>query len=419
MSILLAVILFGLSLCAIGTGTFYAIVLVRLVRTQRMLPTARSGIDLPPPEGGWPSLCIVVPAHNEEDVIAELTRSLVAQSYPNLSIVFALDRCTDGTQTALTQAITDESGAIDRRFEIITIDNCPDGWSGKTNAVHQGVTRSRGAADAALLLFTDADTEFHPELCQATVALLRHRGLSLLSLLSRLNCEHWYERLVQPAAGFELIREYPLDIINSTRRPRAFANGQFMLFDRTLYDAVGGHELVKDRILEDIAFAREINRKRSSLGNPKWGVYMSGGMLRCHMYRSWPAFIRGWKRIYTESAGRRPTHLRKWSLRHRLTGSILPTLTLVALAMGTICLRLNIQQINASIAIITSVVAIIVYLLAMVRVYGSQGVSPVWVLTYPLGAWLASNIQARAGADLVAGKTTHWGGIEYQRKVRT
>src|SRR5205823_291327 len=93
---------------------------------------------------------------------------------------------------------------------------------------------------------------------RACVALLERRRLDLLSLLSTLTCDTWFERLAQPAAGFELVRQYPISRANRRSNPRAFANGQFMLFRRAAYDAIGGHGAVHDELLEDLALARRL-----------------------------------------------------------------------------------------------------------------------------------------------------------------
>jgi len=36
----------------------------------------------------------------------------------------------------------------------------------------------------------------------------------------------------------------------------AFANGQYLLFNRIVYEAIGGHEAVKDMLVEDYALAQ-------------------------------------------------------------------------------------------------------------------------------------------------------------------
>ncbi|MDX2115555.1 MAG: glycosyltransferase [Planctomycetota bacterium] len=394
-----------------GAGVFYGVVLWRIARSARTLPTARDGLSLPPPKEGWPSVCVVIPAHNEEAVISELVRSLVTQDYPRLAIVFALDRCTDGTASVVRSIVGN-----DPRVEIVEIASCPEGWAGKTHAAWRGVQDARAPSGADMLLFADADTVFDPGLVRAAVALALARGLDLLSLLSELTSEHWFEKLVQPAAGFELIRQYPLDIVNRAERPRAFANGQFMLFRRWLYERIGGHERVKAELLEDIAFARWLDKEKKRITS-RWGVLMPGGMLRCRMYRSWDAFARGWKRIYTEAALRRPGQLGEWAWRGRLTGVLLPIAPPVCGLAGAVVRArgdapLGWVLMGVGAASLTIVIA------ALSRLYRDQGAPLRWALLYPVGAWIVTRLLAEAASDLRKGVKTRWAGREYVREAR-
>lgn len=392
-------------------AAYYGVVWWRVVRSGRVLPTTRDGLRLPPPESGWPSVCIVVPAHNEEVVIGALARSLMRQDYPALRIVFALDRCTDRTEEVLAEAT---AGAA--HVELVRISECPEGWAGKTHAAWRGVQDSEGAAAAELLLFTDADTEFDPGLVRASVALLLARGLGLLSLLSRLTCEQWFEKLVQPAAGFELVRQYPLDFVNRDDRPRAFANGQFMLFRRDLYDQIGGHERVKAELLEDIALARYLHIHRRAIPNRR-GVYMTDGMLRCRMYRDWDGFRRGWKRIFTESSGRKPRQLKGWSRRKRLFGTAAPAAAAVCAAVGG-NVAAGAETSLGWIMVATGMTSLAIFAGSMSRLYRDQGVPARWVWLYPIGAWRVADLLREAARDLETGVKTVWAGREYTRVAR-
>src|SRR5262249_28674428 len=151
------------------------------------------------------------------------------------------------------------------------------------------------------------DTIFHPSCTRATVALLRHRNLDLLSLLSTLTADRWFERCVQPAAGFELIRQYPLVRMNRQgSHSRPFANGQYILIRREAYDRIDGHRSVRSEVFEDVRLAQHAAREKLRLG-----VFMADGMLRCRMYKDWAEFQRGWNRIFSESCNRRPNRLRQ------------------------------------------------------------------------------------------------------------
>lgn len=415
MPLLAALPLILLTVLASGGAVYYGVMLARILRTRRTIPTVRRGLShsLPDPP---PRVCIVIPAHNEEAVISVLAESLVKQDYPALSIVFALDRCTDRTEAIVRECFAAAAGSLNPRVERIIVESCPEGWAGKTHAAWRGVQDSRGARGAEMLLFADADTEFAPGLVRAAVAIASERRLDLLSLLSRLTCDQAFEKLVQPAAGLELIRQYPLDLVNRDERPRAFANGQFMLFRRELYDSIGGHELVKAELLEDIAFARHLDRIKKSRAS-RWGVLMSDGMLRCRMYRDWPGFRRGWKRIYTEASLRRPAQLREWAWRKRLTGVAMPLAAGLCLLAAPIALGLGDRPLGWSLLIV-GVLSSTVTALAIAMVYRDQAVPLRFAWLYPFGAWRVASLLAEAARDLDRGVKTVWAGREYSREAQ-
>ena len=88
-----------------GSMLYWLVAMYRIARTMSTIPTARAGLALPVRPGTPLSVCIIIPAHNEEDVIAGLVRSLRAQDYPAMRVVLALDRCTDATLAAAREAI--------------------------------------------------------------------------------------------------------------------------------------------------------------------------------------------------------------------------------------------------------------------------------------------------------------------------
>ena len=378
----------------------------RVRRTVRVIPTLRFGQTLAaadPPAG---RVCVVVPAYNEARVIGGLVASLRAETYKEARFVLALDRCTDDTARLARAAI-----GGDERFEVIEIDGCPNEWAGKVHAVHAGVTRSRGAADAEFLLFADADTLFSPGCIASALALMRERKLDLLSLLSTLTHDAWFERVVQTAAALELMRHFPLTRVNGVDgRRRAFANGQFMLFRRAAYEAIGGHEAVKDALLEDLALARRVDD-----GTRRLGVFMADGLFHCRMYADWPQFRRGWKRIYTEAASRRAKRLAAWSKGSRWLGTFLPLWTLAALPLGALIVARDAARGWTVIGL--AVVALVVWLAALGRIT-TLARAPWW--TAPLhffGAWLTADLMAEAARDLRTRTPTQWGGREYDLRA--
>lgn len=396
----------ALSVGLIGTIILWGSVWIRVEHWMRVVPTLRLGQRLAAADPPGGRVCVVVPAYNEAHVIEALVKSLRAETYPQLSVVLALDRCRDATAAIARAAIGN-----DPRFEIVEIDACPPQWAGKVHAVHAGVTRSRAAAEADYLLFADADTVFAPGCIAAAVAMLRHRKLDLLSLLSTLSHDTWFERVVQTAAVFELLRQYPLTRANARGERRAFANGQFMLFTRDAYRSVGGHESVKHALLEDLALARLIEEQ-----GRKGGVFLAAGLFHCRMYGSWAEFRRGWKRIYIEAANRRARKLAQSAWWIRSLGSIFPAWMLGAGPLAALVAGGDAHLGWTLLGLWP--IALLLWLGALVRI-SSLAHAPRW--TAPLhivGAWLTANLLSEAAHDLRLRKPTRWGGRDYDMLAR-
>ncbi len=404
MDLIVSLALVGLLLGAVAGLFYWSAVLFHISRTMLVIPTAERGVTL---DAGDEPVCVIIPAHNEERSIAGLASSLIEQDYPALRIVFCLDRCTDGTRAEIERVVGD-----DPRVEILEIDHCPDGWAGKVHALSSAVQQSRSAGDASILLFADADTTFDPRCVRATVALLRHRGLSMLSLLSTLHTDRWFERVVQPAAGFELLRQYPIWRANAKSHGRAFANGQFIMIRREAYHLLGGHESVREALLEDLALAR-----RAAKADLRVGVFLASGMLRCRMYPDWPAFERGWKRIYTEAANRRPARLRTSARRVRLSAIGAPLFALAAVAIGG-WFWWSDGDTLAVMACLAGAGALLTCKIGVMLAYLISG-TPIWsAAAYPVGAWMVGSILRQAASDLDKGVPTQWGGRTYTREAR-
>ena len=307
---------------------YWGAVLWHVFRTWWSIPTVRAGLEHPLPEDQWPSVCVIVPAHNEESCIAIVAKSLTQQDYPadRLSLAFALDRCTDRTEEVLGATL---AAAPNARAEIVRIAECPQGWAGKVNAMWTAVTTVAAARRADVLLFADADTMLDPQCLKACLGLMGHRGLDMLSLLSTLTRDRWFECMTQPVAGMELVRMYPVTRTNFPSQERPFANGQFIMIRREAYERFEGHKAVHWAVLEDVELARAADRAKVPLG-----VFLADGMLYCRMYANWAEFRRGWKRIFTESANRKRSRLVGIAWRLRALGVFLPALAAVGACTG-------------------------------------------------------------------------------------
>ena len=389
----------------VATIVVWGFIWYRVERTMRLVPTLRLGQSLAAADRPRGRVCVVVPAYNEARVIGGLVESLREETYPELQVVIVLDRCTDETGELARAAI-----GGDDRFEVIVVDACPADWVGKVHALHSGVMRSRAAGAAEYLLFADADTLFRPGCIASAVALMRHRGADLLSLLSTLTYDRWFERVAQTAASFELLRRYPLTKANGIDQLRAFANGQFMLFRRDAYEAIGGHGAVRNSLFEDVALAR-----RTADGGCRAGVFIADGLFYCRMYPDWTRFRRGWKRIYIQAADCKARRLSQWSRQVRWIGAILPAWMLAAGPLGALIMVRDSQR--GLTALVLFAVGLVTWLGTLVRI-GAIARAPRWAAPlHAVGAWLVAGVFAEAARDVRSKTPTEWGGREYELRT--
>jgi chlorobactene glucosyltransferase len=385
---------------AAATLVYWGVVAAELLRAMWTLPTPRDGLKMAEAalsRQQWPELLVVIPAHNEARTISQVARSLMAEDYPKLRVVFALDRCSDNTESVLRSVVGD-----DERFEVVIVSHCPADWAGKVHAIYAGLHGSAAAQRANVLVFADADTWFERGCLRGCLALLERRRLGLLSLASTLTSHNWYERAVQPVAGFQMLAMYPPYRANRTERRRPLANGQFMMFTRDAYVRVGGHPMMRFHLLEDLAFSRTV--AEAGL-NP--GFFMADGMLGCKMYHSWGEFRRGWKRIFTELAGRRAGKLQSLAVRLMVFSSLLPAASTAGLIAGA-TLGPWWVAVPCGVAIATC--------LSSLLLGHRWGRTPLWtVVLHVPGAVLVGALMIQAAGDLRAGRGINWGGRRYQR----
>ena len=379
--------------------------LVLAFRTRfvvRTWPVVSAGRDVEPPwaDDACPRVSVIVPAHNEERIIDSCCERLRGQDWPDLEIILVLDRCTDGTL-----AIAQRHAAADPRIRIIENEDCPADWAGKCNAARRGAA----AATGSWLLFTDADTGFAPDLIRSSVALAHDRELDLLSILSTLTHDAWHERIAQPIASIMLIRLYPVDRVNRRERPRPFANGQFMLFTRDAYEAIGGHEAVKEALLEDIAFARAIAK-----ADRRGGLFGADGMLRCSMYSSMAAFRNGWKRIFIEACNRKPARLRKNAVMTFALGIGTPLLFAGTALAGL----LGMPAAEGWALVGAGSAGLILQFGTLATLYRLSG-APAWAALFaPAGCFILGRVMLAGARDLLRRVPIRWAGKSYVLEPR-
>lgn len=206
----------------------------------------------------WPSVAVIVPARDEAETIGATVQSLLLQDYPELLTVIVIDdNSDDGTAS---RAIAAANG--DRRFHLLPGRPLPMGWTGKLWAVAQGVELVATAMPTAeFLLLTDADIVHDESNLRRLVRKAAEANLDLASLMVRLRCESFWEKLLIPAFVFFFQKLFPFAWVNSPDRRTAAAAGGCMLVRRTALEAAGGIAAVRDRLIDDCALAAALKRR--------------------------------------------------------------------------------------------------------------------------------------------------------------
>ena len=80
----------------------------------------------------------------------------------------------------------------------------------------------------------------------------------LVSLMVRLHCTTFWEKLLVPAFVFFFQKLYPFAAINNPAKRTAGAAGGCLLVRRKTLAAAGGIEAIRDRLIDDCALAEAV-----------------------------------------------------------------------------------------------------------------------------------------------------------------
>jgi glycosyltransferase involved in cell wall biosynthesis len=227
------------------------------------------------------SISAIVPARNEEVVIAACIESLALQ--PEIAEILVVnDQSTDKTAEIVR-------GLMARipRLRLLETHEVPPGWVGKNNAVFLGAQQGK----SQWLLFTDADAELQPGAAARALQIAQETNAALVSFSPEQITQSWYENALIPFVYSRLAKHFSYEAVNNPALPAAAANGQFLMIQRDAYNSIGGHASVASDVLEDVALAK----RAKAAGFRLW--FASGqGIVRVRMYRSFGAMWQGWKK---------------------------------------------------------------------------------------------------------------------------
>ncbi len=369
------------------------LVLTYWIHTRYILEVVAKPV--PPPADG-PLISFCIPARNEENNIRTCIEALLAQTYPNFEVVVLDDRSTDATPSILKEL------AADRRIRVIQGAELPEGWAGKPHALVQAAAAARGG----WLCFVDADTFLAPEALSACYQKAVETKADMFTMLTRQITGTFWEKVVMPMVMTSLSVGFPPREVNDPQRRIAVANGQFILIKRSVYEALGGHERIKDRIVEDKALAELV----------KWNGYrlvLADGreVARTRMYTSFPQMWEGWTKNIYLGLRDQPKLIFLGAF-----GGLLLVLSALFLPVWPVLGLGWYLRGGGWLSVMVIVQALLVWtalLYARAQVAHAMRISRWYALTLPLGAGVFAAMMIVSAWKVISGRGVTWRGRRY------
>jgi glycosyltransferase involved in cell wall biosynthesis len=332
------------------------------------------------------AITAIVPARNEEAVIAACVESLAKQNEIT-EIVVVNDQSSDGTA-----AIVRDLATRIAKLRLLEAQEPPAGWVGKNNALTLGARN----ATTEWLLFTDADVELEAGATARALQIAQENQAALVSFSPEQITEKWYEKALIPFVYCRLARRFSYAAVNDPKSAAAAANGQFLLIRREVYEAVGGHARFASDVLEDVALAVAVK----AAGHRLW-FGPGNEIVRVRMYRTFDAMWEGWaKNLYRLMGGT------QWKA-FREGESAFPWIPLVVILLG----------IKFPIAMFAGVLLLVLRQMN----YGSELVRNqypfAFIIYYIPAVFLYAGVLAASYRSYARGKV-QWKGREYSTETR-
>lgn len=213
------------------------------VKSLKRLPLNENEVPIP-------QLSVVVAARNEEAAIRRCITGLLQQTHPNLQIIIVDDRSTDSTG-----AIADElAGENPGRLQVEHLTECPNGWLGKCNALHQGGLKATGQ----YTLFLDGDVILESTALERATVYAQQQNADMVVALPDVVAETAGEKcmMITFAQCFSIAFS---PARAQDKHSRDFIGvGAFNLVRTSLYRKVQGHRFLRLQIVDDVALGKVI-----------------------------------------------------------------------------------------------------------------------------------------------------------------
>lgn len=355
--------IFGLVLSML-IASFWVFIGLQTAYGARMLPRIRA--ISPAPDEHCPSISLLFAARDEEAKLPGALETLAALDYPRLEVIAVDDRSQDGTARIL-----DEFAARDPRFRAAHVTELPSGWLGKPHALQRAYEASSGE----WLVLTDADVKFEPSALRRAIALVHKNNLDHLTLIANVEMETFWETVALTFFGLAFYLGNAPHRVSNPNSAAYMGVGAFQLLQRDVYERIGTHRKLAMEVVDDMKLGKLVKQ-----GGFRSQVAIAETFVSLRWHAGLRNVIRGVTKNFFAVFGYR-----------------------VALALAVLLAMILLQLVPFAAVFVAHGSARLFYALAVLTMLGmhagvdrANGVSPLYALTYPVGALLVCYMIVRS-----------------------
>ncbi len=384
----------------IAAVCFTIMVLIKLIRKSltfpmflemELIPASCTSQDGNNPK---PVISVVIPAKDECHCIKESASQILASKNCRFELILVNDRSQDDTLQLM-----EELARADARIKLVSVDELPVGWTGKTHAMFLGANIASGE----ILFFTDADSFLNPNALCTALSHVSSRNLDCLSLLPGFTKRGFIADAIFPILALGLLHYHPLKDVNNPVKPAAMASGSFLMMTRKAYEKIGTWHRLRNEITEDIALAKTVKGQGMRLM-----VLRGSNLVQMEPFNNLLQVFSFWKRVYYGGLERSAS-----TMLRLIANNVALVTTYVLFGISSAFWLTQATLTITVLFLLTAVAVIIVSILQIAFIRREKGY---WIygLAAPLGFLMGAFVSLSALAALVFHTGIRWHGSRYR-----
>ena len=249
----------------------------------------RKALKSPPTknENYKPFVSIMIPAHNEESVIATTVETVLKMDYPNFEIIAIDDRSTDNTSSVLKD--------LEKKYpnKVIALVRPKDAFPGKSAVLNDALKLAKGEA----ILVFDADATMEPDFLTNLVYELEPKDVGAVQ--ARKIVRNKDVNLLTRCQNNEMTMDTHLQVSRDSVKGAVELRGNGELIKRTALEDIGGWN--NYTITDDLDMSTRLHIKGWDVRFcANTAVYEEGIMYLFPLYKQRRRWLEGSIRRYLE-----------------------------------------------------------------------------------------------------------------------